>query len=141
MPVRFFPVLLVLVTAFADRAGDRRLAFYALLGAVVAASVAALTAVGEHAEGRADRGQVALWALVLMLSVVGSATRAPGLGDGSTPPLARWALVASLASFCLLALAAMLAELRSRTGDLDLLHADRETVLEVLAERGMRLDA
>jgi hypothetical protein len=51
---------------------------------------------------------------VLVLLVVGCAVRSPGLSEGSVPALARSALLACLAVFCVQAAVSAARELRSR---------------------------
>lgn len=87
-------------------------AFYALLAAVPAAAVAALGAYGEAVERGSSRLPAGLWAVVLALTVVGTAARAPVLAQGSVPALARTAVVACLAIFCAQGIAGLIAELR-----------------------------
>jgi hypothetical protein len=109
---RRIPVALVVAAAAADGAGAHGLAFYALLAAVPAAAVAALDAYGHALEDARSRVQAFLWAVVLALTVTGAAARAPVLAEGSVPALARTAVVACLAIFCLQAIAGLVAELR-----------------------------
>jgi len=51
---------------------------------------------------------------VLALVVVGAAVRAPAVTEGAVPTLARSALVACLAIFCVQAVVAATQELRAR---------------------------
>src|SRR5207249_2643318 len=95
--------------ALCDAAGSHRLAFYALLIAVTAASVAALTAFGEYLDSRCARTawRATLWSLGLVLIVVGASTRSAALGAGSVPAIAVSALVAALVVFAALGLLAL----------------------------------
>jgi hypothetical protein len=114
MARRVLPVLLVLAAAAADGAGFHGLAFYALLLAVPAVAVAALEAFGRVLDGADEHLHALLWALVLALVVVGSAVRAPAVTEGAVPALARSALLACLAIFCVQAVVAATQELRAR---------------------------
>jgi hypothetical protein len=114
MARRSVPVVLVIAAAAADGAGAHGLAFYALLLAVPAAAVAALEAFGHVLDGEHDHLHAALWTIVLVLVVVGAAVRAPAITEGAVPALARSALLACLAVFCVQAFVAAAAELRSR---------------------------
>jgi hypothetical protein len=88
------------------------MAFYLLLAAVPAGAVAALDAFGELLEGGGSHLHSLLWAVALALTVVGAAVRAPAIAEGSVPALARSALIACLAIFCVQALSSLTAELR-----------------------------
>jgi hypothetical protein len=114
MSRRLVPVGLVIAAAAADGAGAHGLAFYALLLAVPAAAVAALEAFGRVLDGADEHLHALLWTLVLGLVVVGAAVRAPAVTEGSVPVLARSALLGCLAVFCVQAVVAAGAELRSR---------------------------
>jgi hypothetical protein len=114
MARRSIPVALVIAAAAADGAGAHALAFYALLLAVPAAAVAALEAFGHVLDGARDHVHAALWTIVLALVVFGAAVRAPAVTEGSVPALARSALLACLAVFCVQAAVAAAAELRAR---------------------------
>jgi hypothetical protein len=109
---RGVPVALVVAAAAADGAGMHGVAFYALLAAVPAAAAAALGAYGEALERGGGRVQAYLWGVVLALTVVGAAVRAPTLAEGSVPALARSAVVACLGIFCAQAIAGLVSELR-----------------------------
>jgi hypothetical protein len=109
---RWISVALVLAAAAADGAGAHGLAFYALLGAVPAAAVTALAAYGDALEDPRRRGHAVLWALIVAVTVVGAAARAPVLAEGGVPALARTAVVACLAIFCVQAVAGLVSELR-----------------------------
>jgi hypothetical protein len=104
----------VLAAAAADGAGAHGLPFYALLLAVPAAAVAALDAFGRVLDGGDEHLHALLWTVVLALVVVGSAVRAPAVTEGAVPTLARSALLACLAVFCVQAMVAATRELRAR---------------------------
>jgi hypothetical protein len=91
----------------ADHAGAHTLAFYALLAAVPVVAYAGLQSVADAQESDAYA-----WALVLGLLLVATAARAPAVGDATVPAVARSALLACVAVFCLQALAALAAEFR-----------------------------
>jgi hypothetical protein len=112
MARRAIPVGLVIAAAAADGAGAHRLAFYALLLAVPAAAVAALEAFGHVLDQASDHLHALLWTVVLALLVTGAAVRAPEVTEGVVPGLARSALVACLAVFCVQAAVSAAAELR-----------------------------
>lgn len=114
MARRVLPVLLVLAAAAADGARFHGLAFYALLLAVPAAAVAALEAFGRVLDGGEEHVHALLWGLVLALVVVGAAVRAPAVTEGAVPALARSALLACLAIFCVQAVVAATQEFRAR---------------------------
>ena len=114
MARRAIPVGLVVAAAAADGAGFHELAFYALLAAVPAAAVAALDAFGRVLDGANEHLHALLWTIVLALVVVGAAVRAPAVTEGAVPTLARSALLACLAVFCVQAVVAATEELRSR---------------------------
>ncbi|HKD32367.1 MAG TPA: hypothetical protein VKB73_02730 [Gaiellaceae bacterium] len=109
---RGIPVALVVAAAAADGASMHGVAFYALLAAVPASAVAALGAYGEAVDREASRLPALLWGVVLALTVVGAAVRAPVLAEGSVPALGRTAVVACLAIFCGQGIAGLIAELR-----------------------------
>jgi hypothetical protein len=90
------------------------LAFYALFLAVPAAAVVALDELGELLVRAREPVHALLWTLVLALTVVGAASRAPDLSRGLVPGLARTTLVACLAIFCAEAILALASELRRR---------------------------
>ncbi len=104
----------MIAAAAADGAGAHGLAFYALLLAVPATAVAALDAFGHMLDAGKDHLHLVLWTLVLALVVVGAAVRAPAVTEGAVPALARSALLASLAVFCVQAAVAVAAEFRAR---------------------------
>jgi len=75
---RLLPALLVVLAALADGRGAHGLAFYALLGAVPFAAVAAIAAFGEQLDSRGDAVaamQALLWGLVVVLLVVSCSAR------------------------------------------------------------------
>jgi hypothetical protein len=109
---RGIPVALVVAAAAADGAGMHGVAFYALLAAVPAVAVASLGAYGEALEQGSSRLPAGLWGIVLALTVVGTAARAPELAEGTVPALARTAVVGCLAIFCGQGIAGLVAELR-----------------------------
>jgi hypothetical protein len=102
----------VVAAAAADGAGVHGIAFYALLAAVPAAAVAALDAFGEMLDDAGSRLHALLWAVVLALTVAGAAVRAPAVTEGTVPAVARTALVACLAIFCVQAVVSLATELR-----------------------------
>jgi hypothetical protein len=112
MARRAIPVGLVIAAAAADGAGAHGLAFYALLLAVPAAAVAALEAFGHVLDGADEHLHALLWTVVLVLLVIGAAVRSPAVTEGAVPGLARSALLACLAIFCVQAVVAAAAELR-----------------------------
>jgi hypothetical protein len=99
---------LVFGAAIADHLAAHQLSFYALLTAVPVVAYAGLEAVAERREVAAY-----VWALVLGLLLVATAVRAPAFGDPGVPAVARSALLACVGIFCLQALAALAAELRT----------------------------
>ena len=112
MARRAIPVGLVIAAAAADGAGSHQIAFYALLLAVPAAAVAALDAFGRVLDGADEHLHALLWTIVLGLVVVGCAVRASAVGP--VPSLARSALLACLAVFCVQAAVSAARELRGR---------------------------
>src|SRR5215210_1418193 len=112
MARRAIPIGLVIAAAAADGAGAHGLAFYALLLAVPAAAVAALDAFGDVLDGADEHLHALLWTVVLVLLVIGAAVRSPAVTEGAVPGVARSALLACLAIFCVQAVAAAAAELR-----------------------------
>ena len=102
----------MIAAAAADGAGAHGLAFYALLLAVPAAAVAALEAFGHVLDGADEHLHALLWTVVLVLLVIGAAVRSPAVTEGAVPGVARSALLACLAIFCVQAVAAAAAELR-----------------------------
>jgi hypothetical protein len=109
---RLAPIALVFAAALADQAGAHSLAFDALLVAVPLTAVAGLRTVADHLDGKAESAQTYLWGAALALLLVATAVRAPALGDATVPALARSALLACVAVFCVQALAALASDLR-----------------------------
>jgi hypothetical protein len=109
---RLAPVALVLAAALADHSGSHLLAFDALLAAVPLTAYAGLQSVADRVERQGRDVQAYVWALVLGLLLVATASRAPAVGDTSVPTVARSALLACIAVFCLQAVFALAAELR-----------------------------
>jgi hypothetical protein len=104
--LRVAPVALVVAAGLADVASAPRLAFYSLVLAVPFAAAAALAAYGELVdadeagrERRTERLQAACAGVALALLVVGTAARAPMVGEGVIPRLSTTALL-----LCLLAM-------------------------------------
>jgi hypothetical protein len=112
MARRAIPVALVVAAAAADGAGVHGLAFYALFLAVPAAAAVALDELGALLDGGRDPVHATLWGLVLALTVVGAAARAPDLTRGLVPGIAHTTLLACLAIFCVQAGLALAAEFR-----------------------------
>ena len=107
------PIALVLTAALADHLGAHTIAFDFLLLAVPVTAIAGLRSVSERLDGKTTPAHAYGWAVVLALLLVATAARAPAVGDPSVPAVARSALVACVVVFCLQALAALAAELRS----------------------------
>lgn len=114
MARRVLPIGLVVAAAAADGAGAHGIAFYALFLAVPAAAAVALDEFGELLDGGQDHVHAMLWAIVLALTVVGTAARATDLSRGLVPGIARTTLLACLAIFCVQAVLGLAAELRRR---------------------------
>ena len=109
--------MLVLAAALADAAGAHGLAFYALLLAIPAAALVALSALAEVIDGDGDglaRLEAVLATVGLTLVVLGAATRSGALGDEAVPPLGAVALVACLLALGLQTVFAGLSLLRRR---------------------------
>jgi hypothetical protein len=102
------------MAAAADGAGAHTVAFYALFLAVPAAAAVALDELGHLLEGSRDPVHATLWALVLALTVIGAAARAPDLSRDLVPAIARTTLLACLGVFCVQAGLAVAGELRRR---------------------------
>ena len=109
---RWIPVALVVAAAAADGAGMHGAAFYALLAAVPAVAVVGLGAYGDALERGGGALQAGLWGIVLALTVIGAAVRAPALAEGTVPAVARSSVVACLGIFCAQAIAGLVLELR-----------------------------
>jgi hypothetical protein len=112
MARRVLPVGLVVAAAAADGAGVHGFAFYLLLAAVPVGAFAALGAFGDLLDDVGSRLHALLWAIVLVLTVAGAAVRAPAVTEGTVPAVARSALVACLAIFCVQAVVSLASELR-----------------------------
>ena len=104
----------VVAAAVADRAGWPAVGFYALLLAVPACGALVLYVVGEVVDGTGAHVRAALELGVLALVVAGAAARSPAVTEGVVPGLARSALLACLALFCVQAFVAFGSELRRR---------------------------
>jgi hypothetical protein len=107
---RLASVALVVGAALADAAGSHALAYYALVAAVPAAAVAALSACGDVLDGTSvaplDRRLAVLSSFAAPLVLLAAASRAP-LVEGAPPPaLGIAAVVACLALFAVQALLA-----------------------------------
>lgn len=113
MSGRLLPLALVFGAAFADQVGAHALAFDALLVAVPVTAIAGLHAVSDRVDGKIEQAGAYVWAVVLALLLVATASRAPSVGDASVPAVARSALIACVVIFCLQALAALARELRT----------------------------
>jgi hypothetical protein len=110
MTTRLASVSLVLGAALADAAGQHTLAYYALVAAVPVVALAALSGLGNVLDGSAaqphDRGIAVLSGIALPFVLLGTAVRAPLLGDGPPPVIGITAVVAALAIFAIQALVA-----------------------------------
>ena len=115
MTMRALTVGLVLLAALADSSGAHALGYYALIGAVPAAAVAALLAFGDVLDGTAstplDRSQAVLAGLALPFLLVATVVRAPLLSNGDVPTLGVTATAICLALLATQALLAGLAHL------------------------------
>ncbi len=80
----------------------------------LAAAAVALDELGRLLDGGRDYVHALLWTIVLALTVVGAAARAPDLSRGLVPGIARTTLLACLAIFCVQAVLGLAAELRRR---------------------------
>jgi len=114
---RAVALALVLAAAAADAAGAHGIAFYALVAAVPASAAAGLSALGRTI----DRGddeivllQALLWGLLLVLLVLGCASRSHSLDVAGVPAFARSTLAAALAVLCVKAVLATGARLGGR---------------------------
>ena len=116
---RAVALALVLAAAAADAAGAHGLAFYALVASVPAAAYAGLAALERTVRHDGDEivlMQALLWAVMLVLLVLGCASRSHALDVGGVPPFAHSALIAALAVLCIKAVLATGARLRTRAG-------------------------
>jgi uncharacterized membrane protein YfcA len=123
--------VLTIGAALADSGGSHAAAYYLLLGAVPAATVAALATLGDLVEagtpihGRA-RAQVLFGRCVAGLLVVTTAARSTALLSGHVPRVAFSALVGCLALYLLQGSLAGVAELKRRShAPVRPAHADR----------------
>jgi hypothetical protein len=94
------PALLVVLAAVADGRDAHELAFYALLGAVPFAAVAAIAAFGDQLDSRdgaVGALQAMLWGLAVVLLVVSCSARS-GAVHG-VPPIAVSTVVGCLGVF------------------------------------------
>jgi hypothetical protein len=112
-------IALTLVAALADSSGAHAAAFYLLLGAVPAASVAALATLGDLVERGfplrpADVLQTVLSVLVAALVVVTTAARSTALLSGHVPRVAVSALVGCFVLFALQGVVSAFADLHRR---------------------------
>ena len=119
MTRRALPVLLVLAAALFDSFARPGFAFYALLGAVPLAAVAALTALGDvlDAGGRAHENalgvlQTVLWTVALGLIVSATSARAGVLDGAPASTFADPALLACVATLAAESLVAAIAHAR-----------------------------
>ena len=117
---RAIPVALVVSAALADISSAPQLAFYVLVVAVPFAAAAALAAYGElvdAAERGAERTNERLQAVcagtALTLLVIGTAARAPLVGEGLVPPLGTSTLLLCLGALLVQALAAGAAQIKT----------------------------
>jgi hypothetical protein len=107
----------MLAAAAADAAGAHGIAFYALVGAVPASAAAGLSALGRTIDRRDDEIvllQALLWGLLVVLLVLGCASRSHALDLGGVPAFAHSTLVAALGVVCVKAVLATGARLRGR---------------------------
>jgi hypothetical protein len=116
---RGIPVTLVAAAALADITSAPRLAFYLLVAVVPFAAAAALAAYGDlidaaeaGSDRRAERLQAVCAGTALALLVIGTAARAPAVGEGVVPPLSTSALVLCLVVLLVQAVAAGAAQIR-----------------------------
>jgi hypothetical protein len=112
-------ITLTLGAALADSGGAHAAAFYLLLGAVPAASVAALAALGDLVEDGfplrpAELLQTVLSVLVMVLVIVTTAARSTALLSGQVPRVAVSALVGCLVLYGLQAVVSAFADLHRR---------------------------
>jgi hypothetical protein len=114
---RALALALVLAAAAADAAGAHGLAFYALVASVPAAAAASLSALNRTIEHEGDEIvllQALLWGLMLVLLVLGCASRSHALDLSGVPPFAHSTLIAVLAVVCVKAVLATGARLTGR---------------------------
>jgi hypothetical protein len=110
MSLRLFTAAVVLAAFAADASGEHALAYYALVLAVPAAAVAALTALGAILDGSAaepaDRAAAALAAVLLPFLLLATAVRAPLLAEGPPPAIGVAAVLCCVGLFALQGLVA-----------------------------------
>ena len=118
---RALPVGLVVTAAIADVLSAPQLAFAALVVAVPFVAVAALSAYGELIDAdeagrdrRGERLQAVCAGSALVLLVVGTAARAPLVGEGVVPRISTSALVLCLVVLFVQAVAAGAAQVRQQ---------------------------
>lgn len=114
MGSRLLPLTLVLGALLADAAGFHHLAQYVALVAVPAAAAAAFVSISDALEGRRALLRALSSGFALMLLVLGSAVRENAPAGGAVPPLAAYALVATLVVYVLPAIAWLLEPVRVR---------------------------
>src|SRR4051812_27150049 len=119
MLARAAAIALTLGAALADSGGAHTAAFYLLLGAVPAASVAALAALGDLVEAGypprpSEVVQTLLSLLVTVLVVVTTAARSTALLSGHVPQVAVSALVGCIVLFAVQGVVAAYADLHRR---------------------------
>lgn len=116
MSRRLSAVAPILGAALADAAGAHGLAFYALLAAVPACALAALSSLAEMLERASEVAtlQALLWGLCLAFVVVGAAARSPALHTDVLPALAVSTLRAALVVLAVKASLAAWAAVRPR---------------------------
>ena len=147
MARRAVPAGLVVAAAFADGSGSASAAFYAFLALVAVSAVIALNAYGELVEAPAGEGQdettrrlqALLWAVLLGLSVIGAAARAPALGENAVPHAGSTVLIVCLLVLCTEGIVELVS--MSRRAPLRLAsERERERRRGVLGEVDQRLD-
>jgi hypothetical protein len=128
---RAVPAGLVVAAALADASGSAPLAFYAFLALVAVAAVIALNSYGELVDAVPDEGvngseplsqedhtlrklQAVLWAVLLGFAVIGTASRAPALGEGAVPRVAATAVIACLLVLCVVGVVELVEQGRRR---------------------------
>jgi hypothetical protein len=119
MLARAAVIALTLGAALADSGDAHAAAFYLLLGAVPAASVAALAALGDlvdagHPPRASELVQTILAVLVTVLVVVTTAARSTALLSGHVPRVAYSALVGCFVLFAVQGVVAAYADINRR---------------------------
>jgi hypothetical protein len=117
---RAIPVALVVAAALADVSSAPQFAFYALVVAVPFSAAAALAAYGDlvdaaerDVERTNERLQAVCAGTALTLLVIGTAARAPLVGEGLVPPLGTSTLLLCLAALLIQAVAAGAAQIKA----------------------------